>query len=288
MAIRPPTSVRVSDDVDWSLVHDLHIVHVGQSGTLLSNGTSGDPVLVPLTFGDRGLVPGGLHVSPADAPSVRAALSCAAGKGRRVDLAAWRSVANASVDLRLPAALISGAAVDAFAVSLRHVVLAGPVAPSPAMDPSAQRRLAGPLAAAVVDGGDTFPLLAELVGAGPGSTPAGDDVVVGVLAGLGVAGSAGLLDPDAQERVGELRIQVLRISAQTTSLSRHDLRAAADGRFCERVHRLVGALADETTATRIVAQAGGWGATSGVDLAHGVHAASRAARPGSVGLARVA
>jgi hypothetical protein len=278
----------VSDDVDWSLVHDLHIVHVGQSGTLLSHGASGDRVLVPLTFGDRGLVPGGLHVSPADAPSVRAALSRAAGRGRRVDLTGWGCVANPAIDLRLQAVAVSEAAVDAFTSGLRHVVLAGPVAPSPAMDPSAQRRLAGPLAAAAADGLDAVPILAELIGAGPGSTPAGDDVVVGVLAGLDVAGRAGLLDPDSRERVGELRTEVVRISAQTTFLSRHDLRAAADGRFCERVHRLVEALADAESAMRVVAEAAGWGATSGVDLAHGVLAACRPVRPGSAGLARVA
>ena len=82
--------------------------------------------------------------------------------------------------------------------------------------------------------------LRRLIGAGPGSTPAGDDVVVGVLAALRATGR-----DDAAAAIGRASCRLLD---RTTSASRMYLSAAADGRFAERVHELVRGLGDARAA----------------------------------------
>ncbi|TFV53970.1 DUF2877 domain-containing protein, partial [Geodermatophilus sp. DF01-2] len=58
-----------------------------------------------------------------------------------------------------------------------------------AMDPRPARALAEPLTLAALTGDEArvAHLLSRLVGVGPGATPAGDDVIVGVLAALDAA-----------------------------------------------------------------------------------------------------
>jgi len=272
--------------MDWSVAHDLQIVHVGQSGTVLASDGAHERILVPLTFADRGLVPGGLHVGHArEVAELRAALEDAAHRSRRIDLSAWSVDVTSTVDLRLRASAIAADAVGVLAAGLAAV---RPVPGAPVMDPGPQRRLADALATAVVSGSDGSPVLADLVGAGPGSTPAGDDVTVGVLAGFDVADRAGLLDAVGRDGLTRLREAVLPASVRTTWVARHDLRAAAAGRFCERVHRLAEALADPVRARHVLVDAARWGATSGLDLAHGLRAAAHAARPISPELTRAA
>jgi len=71
--------------------------------------------------------------------------------------------------------------------------------------------------------------LARLLGAGPGLTPAGDDFVVGLLAGLSGAGKAA-----SGKRLAEAVLELLgERPGRTTDLSRHFLTAAARGIFCE-------------------------------------------------------
>lgn len=60
----------------------------------------------------------------------------------------------------------------------------------PAGSPSTWRDDAAELAARVVDGGSLTALVRRLVGAGPGLTPSGDDVLCGVLLGLRLLGRA--------------------------------------------------------------------------------------------------
>lgn len=60
----------------------------------------------------------------------------------------------------------------------------------PSGSPSAWRGVAAELAVRVVDGGPLTTLVRRLVGAGPGLTPSGDDVLCGVLLGLRLLGHA--------------------------------------------------------------------------------------------------
>jgi hypothetical protein len=105
-------------------------------------------------------------------------------------------------------------------------------------------------------------LLHALVGAGPGTTPSGDDVIVGAMAGLRACGLA-----DAATSLGR---RVLPLLPATTTASGHYLRAAADGRFGEHVHELNDSLETGRPAAAVIARASRWGATSGVDLLFGL------------------
>jgi hypothetical protein len=86
-------------------------------------------------------------------------------------------------------------------------------------------------------------------------------VLVGVCAGLRVSG----LDDAA----GALARAAVALAERTTRSSRLFLRAAAGGRFAERVHWLARSMDTEGDAIRAVHGLSTWGATSGADLAAG-------------------
>lgn len=147
------------------------------------------------------------------------------------------------------------------------------------MDPGRQRTAAWRIAKAVVLGDrDPAPMVGRLIGSGPGSTPAGDDVLIGLLAAFGVARRAGLLDPVAVRGCARLRARVADSLGRTTAASRHDLRSALQDTFCERVHELLAQVATaQTDSAALVTRAATWGGTSGLDLLHGVVAGAAAA-----------
>lgn len=112
-------------------------------------------------------------------------------------------------------------------------------------------------------------VLANVVGCGPGATPSGDDVLVGILAVLTSAhsGSAGARDAEL------LRRALLPLLPTTTDVSAHLLRQAARGLIGRAVHELVSALLGDAspeqlsaTAQRVVET----GATSGADTCEGL------------------
>jgi hypothetical protein len=268
--VSPPRSLRVPQDAVagvWS--GTVRTVHVGQSAVLLS-ALDGD-VLLPVTSGVRGLVPGGVCLP--DARELGALAAAAAGPGL-LDLVGWAAAVDAAA--RTDLAVRAGDVDPAAAARLARESGGGPAgetsggaghAPTVAgpMDPRPLRARAAPLAlAALGDRDRVHRLLRQLVGAGPGSTPSGDDVVVVLLAGLDRAGAA--------RAAGRVRAALRPLLQRTTAVSRHDLAAAIDGQVAERVHVLLAALADPRLVPAAVAAARGWGATSGLDLAAGVAA----------------
>jgi hypothetical protein len=135
------------------------------------------------------------------------------------------------------------------------------------------------IASAVVDAlDDTHALsdaLARVVGRGPGSTPAGDDVVIGILAVLAApaAGQAGA----AAAR--SLRDAMRPWLAGTTDISAHLLRQAARGWVGRNVHELIVALIEDAPTEALqaaVQRVLDTGATSGADLCAGLLACARA------------
>ncbi len=105
-----------------------------------------------------------------------------------------------------------------------------------------------------------------LAGLGPGLTPAGDDYLVGLMAGLRVwPGSCGVSPEEACPIILEAT------EGRTTLLSRAFLRSAKEGLFGENWHELLAALARGDTigvqraARRILSS----GATSGADALAG-------------------
>lgn len=116
-------------------------------------------------------------------------------------------------------------------------------------------------------------VLPSVVGHGPGSTPAGDDVLVGILAVLRSAHSR----PAGSDAADSLRDVLLSLLPGTTDISGHLLRQAATGRFSRAVHELLGALIESTAPERLtdtIRRVVETGATSGADMAVGLLAAA--------------
>jgi hypothetical protein len=117
--------------------------------------------------------------------------------------------------------------------------------------------------------------LAGIVGCGPGLTPAGDDVLVGILAVLNSppVGEAGAQAAQAMRRA------VVGLAPRTTSLSGHMLRQAARGLLGRTPHDLVVALAGGSAADELdcaLRSIAATGATSGADVSMGVLEAAQA------------
>lgn len=123
---------------------------------------------------------------------------------------------------------------------------------------AAARRADADAVAALVD---------DLVGRGPGSTPAGDDVVAGMLATLRVLGVA---HPGATRvagaLAGALRVAVRRTSALSATL----LRCADDGAVVDAARRVLEALPRDTALAGPVRALTLLGHTSGRDLLTGI------------------
>jgi hypothetical protein len=104
-----------------------------------------------------------------------------------------------------------------------------------------------------------------LIGRGAGSTPAGDDVVAGTLAGLRVLGTA------ATTSVADALARHSRQHAQrTTALSSTLLRCADDGAVVDAAGRVLRALAGQGRLEDAVTALTRIGHTSGQDLLAGI------------------
>jgi Protein of unknown function (DUF2877) len=112
-------------------------------------------------------------------------------------------------------------------------------------------------------------VLTEVVGRGPGSTPSGDDVLVGILAVLNSRHS-GAVGARATESLGRA---ILPLLWTTTDISGQLLRQAVKGLFSRDVHELVSALLgnpDPRQLRNTIRRVIGTGATSGADTCMGL------------------
>ncbi len=104
-----------------------------------------------------------------------------------------------------------------------------------------------------------------LIGCGPGLTPAGDDLIVGLLAGLRCARGEG---PVRRRFLQALGVAIAVAAAATGEISRAYLRHAVMGRIAEPLAALAGVIADGAPPSEVgpaVARALGVGHTSGGD-----------------------
>ncbi len=153
--------------------------------------------------------------------------------------------------------------VDRLRSALAALEPALPALPGLLRAPSS--RLDRALRTASVDG-DLAPAVAGLVGLGPGMTPAGDDVLAGVLVALSATGDAA--------RASLLAQAVTRQLSRTTTVSAALLREAARGRAVPQLARFVAGAAGLPapgggTRPRWVQDLLQVGASSGTALAHG-------------------
>jgi hypothetical protein len=121
-----------------------------------------------------------------------------------------------------------------------------------------------------LDPASAVPAALKLVGWGEGLTPAGDDFLVGLLAGLEAMASG---DAPRSQLRGAIAASVRAAVGRTTRIAAHYLSLAADGHYNERLVRLRNALLAghdwcpvEAALSRMLAV----GATSGADTASGL------------------
>lgn len=257
MATPGPISAPLSARIDatgapWINLKSAPIVHVGQSAVVLGRGESG--ALIVLTSPSAGLMPGGIQfVTDREFATARREISASTGV---VSLAHWNVPTVTRADLTaLPVGIHPDASRVLRAGIARSRNDTGIMSPEPA-------RIAGNRLAAGSRTTEIRDALFSLIGAGPGTTPSGDDVVVGVLAGLLATGR----DASFRAIVAELPALLDR----TTRASRHYLAAAAQRRFADHVLELLESLGDPAALQSAVDRAAGWGATSGLDLASGI------------------
>lgn len=237
----------------WPGAVPVRVHHVGRRAIYLRGA---DGALLTVTDAGVGLAPRGVEVgTPAEfARTARAARDARAGT---VVLDAH---ATAEADLTLLPGPVSDAALAALAGRLAS--RSASLRPEHAALHGLGARLARELAAGI----DPTQAALALIGAGPGATPAGDDVVIGVFAAQTLAGRADL--------AAALASAVLPLLPRTTALSATWLRAAAAGEFASFVHALAAALADPARVPDACAKALAVGASSGLDTALALVAAT--------------
>jgi hypothetical protein len=119
----------------------------------------------------------------------------------------------------------------------------------------------------------------HLVGWGEGLTPAGDDALIGLLAGLDALLHAGTRRRAFRDALGA---RIGRLSARTTPIAAHGLRLAADGHFNAPLLAVRDALLTEADEGRVAAalrRALSIGASSGADMLSGLLLALQAWAP---------
>jgi hypothetical protein len=252
-------------------VDDLSVVYVGRTAALLATRSG---TLVPVTAGLTCLTPGGLGTPDQTALApvlVRWSKLADDHRAPAIDLRAWHAAATA-VELRIPA-------VDRVVITRAQIAEVDRGLPDPSYRAAgfAPGERAEELTRLALDAlpDELDVCVAATVGAGVGSTPAGDDVICGVLAGLDLLGFG-----VAHQRLGAA---VNPLLPGTTRISRHLLAAAAAGRYTERLIGLAAALASGRSVRAALDALARWGASSGLDQAIGFAAAIRAGAPVGVG-----
>jgi hypothetical protein len=130
-------------------------------------------------------------------------------------------------------------------------------------------RMARVVRSALEVSADLSDVLAKVVGRGPGSTPSGDDVLVGILAVLNSphSGVAGARAADSLSRA------ILPLLWTTSDISGQLLRQAVKGHFSRDVHELILALLGDPAPQQLrttVRRVSETGATSGADTCMGL------------------
>jgi uncharacterized protein DUF2877 len=210
------------------------------------------PELGNLPHGIRIEAPPGLafagHFRAGQRVGCRAALLRAAGSELAVDLstaAPWRCELNA-VDLARPVL------AAAWQVAWRALHNRRERHRDPLLGAVQGRALALAEASRALDVGRATAAVGALIGCGPGLTPAGDDLTVGLLAGLRCTAGD---DPARAWFLRALGAAVASAAPATGEISQACLRQAIAGNFSEPLARLAAAIGDGMRPIEIEAAA---------------------------------
>ena len=138
--------------------------------------------------------------------------------------------------------------------------------------------LAGAITAALASGdrSDLDEAVRRTIGCGPGLTPAGDDVLVGILAVLTAPGVDGRVAAGREPAAARLRTALAPALPATTEISRALLAQASHGHVSRPLWELVSTvLSGRAPSAQARADVLGTGATSGGDTCAGLVAACR-------------
>jgi hypothetical protein len=228
---------------------DFEVLHVGLSAVVL-RPSSGDDLIV--TDDGVGLMPGGLSLPEAGFRSWRDLIP---GTRQRFASGPNGFTAAERVDLRLGSVPCRRSGV---ATAIRHLP-PGLVTSQFSVGVEDGRHAAA--AAMSLSVASIEAVAVNFVGLGMGSTPAGDDLLIGASAALRCAGH--------EEAAHALATAAAGHADRTTWAARLYLRAAAAGRFAERVHWLAASMKTDSEAILAMQTVRRWGGSSGADLASG-------------------
>jgi hypothetical protein len=209
------------------------------------------------------------HLCPGQRVGCRAAVLRVAGTGFAVALAGaerWRSeLETLATDLRrAEVALAWQAAWQALARHRRRL------GENPLTEAVGDRGLALARASRALCAPGAASAVRRLIGCGPGLTPAGDDLIVGFLAGLWSTHSD---DPTRRRFLDALAAIVTAAAAATGDISRAYLRHASLGSVAEPLARLARAISEGHPLSEVERAAGNAlrvGDTSGGDGVFGL------------------
>ena len=227
----------------------------------------------------RWLVPWGIALADWETCPPDGAVVTVAGRTCQCEEKAVVSFQGDGVDLGIPARSLSTTLLQRQLTALGRLEIPAAGEMEQLAIRTADQRLDRTVAALVGGGGagSVGSAIRSLVGLGPGSTPTGDDLIVGVAAAACRFRGAGEL---AADRFDALREALRAVPTNaTTPVSIEMLRHAAEGQFLEPLGHLANAMGSETRAplAAAISVLRGIGARSGVDLAHGALALARAA-----------
>jgi hypothetical protein len=212
------------------------------------------------------------------------------GKNVTVDLSGakvWRPIVQSGMVDRLAPALRSFARTRELLIQqaagsdsefLKLVLQIG-VPPTPLADLIKARLPALALALRARDSTSALGIIGSFIGLGPGLTPAGDDFVVGFLAGLALSAATA----EARRFLQDMREGVAALRRATTTVSAQHLDDACHLCFSEHLSNLcvaIGGGQPDADLQSLVAAQLSIGATSGADAAAGLIFALSDVAPG--------
>jgi hypothetical protein len=265
----------MAEGIPARFVASVHSAFGSACNLVLEDSAGGSGTLVPIVAGHLPMPPGAIRVGLP--PGWRFDRHLAVGQPAALRAGTLRLGADVAVTLHgavpwrsgLPDLCLSGATIardSAWRTAWAMVQRAPRHEASDAVE-----RLLAALAAALTarDPGRAAQCAARLVGLGPGLTPSGDDVLVGVLTVLHGMAAEARLTPLRESLIRAVRAEAVR----TTDIGRNYLLHASAGRFGEALADLASVLAagrDPSMATEAVLAEG---AHSGADGALGMLAA---------------